>query len=127
MAIPCPPQRIILAYLASSEIQPERHLSRPVAALPRCLRRLQDAEGRRAANVRCWRSKVGVVQDVGKSGFKSHSNALPDGKDLRQSRGDANCSGALQHTYARISDSPGPGWRWRKRVDVPQEIAALDV
>jgi hypothetical protein len=119
--------RKYIVLQGSSEIQPERQLSGPVAALPRCLRRVQDTERCWATEVRCGRSKVRVIQGIGKSGFKSHLDALPDGKDLRQSRGDANCSGALQYTYARISDSSGARWGRRKRVDVPQDVAAPNI
>ena len=56
------------------KIHPERQLPGPVAALPRGLRRLQNAKRRRAADVAGRRREVGVIQSVRERRFKPQPN-----------------------------------------------------
>src|SRR5580698_1396477 len=84
-----------------SKIHAERQLSRAIAALPRGLRRLQNAKRRRTANVAGRWREVGVIQSVGKRRFKAESKAFPDREDLRQPRRHRDGSRAFQYTHAR--------------------------
>src|ERR1700737_1074500 len=86
-----------------SKIHTERQLSGSIATLPSSLRRLQNTECCRAANVAGRRREVGVIQSVGERGFKPESNALPDLKFLRQPRRHCDGSRTLQYAHARIS------------------------
>src|ERR1700722_3446877 len=107
-----------------SKIHAQRQLSGSIAALPRGLRRLQNAKRRRTANVAGRRREVGVIQSVGERRFKPESKSLPDWKDFRQPRRHRYRSRSFQYAHPRVSDSPGPGWSGSERVDVPEQIAA---
>src|ERR1700721_401307 len=107
-----------------SKIHTERQLSRAIAALPRGLRRLQNAKRRRTANVAGWWREVGVIQSVGERRFKPESKSLPDWKDFRQPRRHRDGSRAFQYAHPRVSDSPSPYWSGSERVYVPEQIAA---
>src|SRR5580704_17883810 len=125
MAIRCPLFR--KSNISSDnllEIQPERQLPGPVAALSRCLRRLQNPKGGRAADVAGGRSEVRMIQGVGESRLKPDPRALLNRKDLRQSRGYGYRSRPVQNTHSRIPDTPGIGGFRRKGIDVPQIFAA---
>src|SRR3984885_11641265 len=107
-----------------SKIHTERQLSGSIAALPRGLRRLQNAKRRRAAYVAGRRREVGVIQSVGECRFKPESKALPDWKDFRQPRRHRDGSRAFQYAHACVSDPPRPCRRRSERIDVPEQIVA---
>src|ERR1700733_12805096 len=110
-----------------SKIHTERQLSGSIAALPRGLRRLQNAKRRRAAYVAGRRREVGVIQSVGERRFKAESKALPDWKVLGQPRRHCDGSRPLQDSHARVSNSSRTRRRRSECVDVPQHVAAGDV
>jgi hypothetical protein len=105
------------------KIQPERQLSRPVAALPRGLRRLQDAERFRAADVGRRRREVGVIQALVKVASNRNRSARRRERSSTTPRR-RRWFRVLQDTDARVSDSSRARGRRRECIDVPQDAAA---
>ena len=111
-------KNLVRDLLSALEIQPQRELPCPVAAVLRRLHARSLPERRRRRKIHRRRSKIWVIQHVCKRALEPQAQTLPDLKRLRQSSRDGGRARSDKNTHSAIPNSPRIRCRIRKCTGV---------